>query len=148
MLDRLRDAGDQAVQEVVDPLKRRVALPLEDERDIALALLEVEAGEMIVNRRCKRIGLDIAGEVRVRPKYLQVTERKQLFRIRREDRVAADLDAVLRGAHHGRADAFAGGKYGPGKGAVRRALAQRAAQRLTHVAERLGFLAVDVFADA
>src|SRR5205085_588836 len=70
--DGLWNSAHQPVQESLDPLERRVALPLEDQRHIALAFLEIEAREVVLNRTGNGCGVDCCRKIGVGPQNLQV----------------------------------------------------------------------------
>ena len=102
---------------------------------------------MVLDRARERRRIDLAREIVVGAQHLQVAQRQQLLGVCGIDRVPAHLHAVLGRAHHGRSNALPGRQQRPGERPVRGSLAERLAEWLPHVAERLAFLAVDVLAN-
>ena len=103
---------------------------------------------MGADRLRERVGIDGFGERERRLQHLKIAARQQRAGIGDVARVAGELDAVFGGAERGRADAFAGGQQRPGQRALIEALADRAAETASHVAEIARLAAVDVFGDA
>ena len=148
----MRHAAGQACEQAVlqrrKPCEGRRPAPAQRHGHVLLAFDQIVCGEGLA--QCSGHGLGVhrrlAEHLRQRH-HLQVLARQQHTRLADEGGVAAELHAVLAGAEHGGADAFACRQHRPGQGAGIQALAQGFAEEFSKIAEVSRLAAVDVFAD-
>ena len=131
-----------------DALVRRRTLPAQRKRDLALALDQVEGGEVGADRLGKRSRVNLLFADEGRLQHLEIAPRQELARLGNIAGIAGELHAVLRGTERSSADTFAGRQERPRQRAGIDADADRASEPAAHVAEVAGLAAVDIFADA
>src|SRR5262249_25318491 len=113
------DGGGKAVanalREREDPYIVGRLLPAQRKRHFALALDQIEGGEVRADRFGELVGVDrFLAEVR-RLQNLEITPRQKLARFRDVAGISTELHAVFGGAERGGADALAGGDKRPGQ---------------------------------
>ena len=146
MGELLVEPACHAAAEIVEPPEGRRSAPAIAERDGLLALVKIEPSQRRADRAGDRLDVEVlAVERHVGGDDRHVAQRQNLERPH-ENRAAADLDRILRGADDGRPNAFVGrfDAWSPGRDPAQDRLREQRAE----VAETLALAPVDIFRHA